>query len=101
MMALKNWDEQVKRNFQGDDDSEEVPVPFPGLPDNEEAGVEDGFLMLTGREVKDIFEPLIGDVINLCQGQVEGIRTRGDKVAGIILVGGFGGSNYLYQYVQQ
>src|SRR4051794_8754834 len=38
MMGLKYWDEYVKRNFN--DEDQELPVPFPGLVDNEEAGVE-------------------------------------------------------------
>ncbi|KAL7266661.1 hypothetical protein RUND412_010786 [Rhizina undulata] len=97
-MAMKFWDEYVKRNYKGDDEDAEaeLPVPFPGLPDNEEAGLDGGFLNLTGTDVKNIFEPVISEVIKLCEDQVNGIRIKGGRVAGIVLVGGFGQSNYLY-----
>ncbi|EPS45261.1 hypothetical protein H072_725 [Dactylellina haptotyla CBS 200.50] len=94
MMGLKYWDEYVKRNFN--DEDQELPVPFPGLVDNEEAGVEGGFLVLTREHVRDIFEPIIKEVVELVEGQVETIRRKGGAIAGIVLVGGFGQSNYLY-----
>lgn len=70
---------------------------FPGLPDDEEAGVDSGFLVMTAVQVKDIFEPVIKEVCDLVQGQVEGLRSRGEIVSGIVLVGGFGQSDYLYR----
>ncbi|EWC48311.1 hypothetical protein DRE_07770 [Drechslerella stenobrocha 248] len=94
MMGLKYWDEYVKRNFN--DEDQELPVPFPGLVDNEEAGVEGGFLVLTREHVREIFEPIIKEVVELVEGQVETIKRKGGTIAGIVLVGGFGQSNYLY-----
>jgi len=79
MMGLKYWDEYVKRNFN--DEDQELPVPFPGLVDNEEAGVEGGFLVLTKENVREIFEPIIKEVVELVEGQLETIRRKGGKVA--------------------
>ncbi|RPB08315.1 actin-like ATPase domain-containing protein [Morchella conica CCBAS932] len=106
-MAMKYWDEYVKRNFkyinsatsdgsEDGEDEEEISVPFPGLPDDEEKRVESGFLMLKKDELRDIFEPVVEQVVDLCEDQVETIRRKGGKVKGIVLVGGFGQSNYLY-----
>ncbi|KAF2173293.1 hypothetical protein M409DRAFT_17235 [Zasmidium cellare ATCC 36951] len=100
MMGLKYFEEFVKRNFNEEEHSE-VNVPFPGLPDDEEAGLDSGFLVMTSEQVKDIFEPIINEVMALVDGQVEGIRDRGGNVSGIILVGGFGQSNYLYTRLKQ
>jgi hypothetical protein len=95
MMGLRYFEEFVKRNFNEEEHSE-VNVPFPGLADDEEAGLDSGFLVMTSQEVKNIFEPVIDEVTALVEGQVDAIREKGGEVSGIILVGGFGQSNYLY-----
>lgn len=94
-MGLRYWEEFVKRNFN-EEEHAEVNVPFPGLPDDEEAGLDCGFLVMTAPQIKEIFEPVVKEVCDLVQGQVDGIRQKGGIVSGIVLVGGFGQSNYLY-----
>ncbi|KAI9795467.1 MAG: hypothetical protein M1835_005699 [Candelina submexicana] len=94
-MGLKYFEEFVKRNFN-EEEHQEVNVPFPGLPDDEEAGLDSGFLVMNAEEVKALFEPVIKEVCDLVEGQVDGIRRKGGTVSGIVLVGGFGQSNYLY-----
>ncbi|EME87872.1 uncharacterized protein MYCFIDRAFT_129552 [Pseudocercospora fijiensis CIRAD86] len=100
MMGLRYFEEFVKRNFN-EEEHNEVNVPFPGLPDDEEAGLDSGFLIMTSEQVKHIFEPIIDEVIALVEGQVNAIRYKGGNVSGIILVGGFGQSNYLYTRLKQ
>ncbi|KAI0011688.1 actin-like ATPase domain-containing protein [Xylariaceae sp. FL0662B] len=95
-MGLRYFEEFVKRSFN-EDEHQEVNVPFPGLPDDEEARLDCGFLVLTAAEIKDIFEPVVQEVCDLVQGQVNGLRSKGGIVSGIILVGGFGQSDYLYR----
>ncbi|KAI0181337.1 actin-like ATPase domain-containing protein [Hypoxylon sp. FL1284] len=95
-MGLRYFEEFVKRNFN-EDEYQEVNVPFPGLPDDEEARIDSGFLVMTAEEVKGIFEPVVKEVCDLVQGQVDGLRGKGGIVSGIILVGGFGQSEYLYR----
>ncbi|KAI9836129.1 MAG: hypothetical protein M1838_005137, partial [Thelocarpon superellum] len=94
-MGLKYFEEFVKRNFN-EEEHQEVNVPFPGLPDDEEAGLESGFLVMTAEQIKSIFEPVVREVCDLVEGQVDSIRQKGGIVSGIVLVGGFGQSNYLY-----
>jgi hypothetical protein len=85
----------VKRNFDDEEDVE-VSVPLPGVPDNEGAGIDCGFLSMNREQIKDIVDPVVMEVIELVQGQVESIRKeQNGQVSGIILVGGFGQSNYL------
>ncbi|KAI5269890.1 actin-like ATPase domain-containing protein [Aureobasidium subglaciale] len=95
MMGLKYFEEFVKRNYN-EEDGQEVNVPFPGLADNEEAGVDSGFMVMSTAQVKEIFDPVIEEVVKLLDGQVDAIRAKSDTVSGIILVGGFGQSNHLY-----
>lgn len=94
-MGLRYWEEFVKRNFN-EAEHAEVNVPFPGLPDDEEAGLDCGFMIMKAEQIKGIFEPVVKEVCELVQGQVNGIRQKGGIVSGIVLVGGFGQSNYLY-----
>ncbi|KAM3074312.1 hypothetical protein ACMFMF_006328 [Clarireedia jacksonii] len=94
-MGLRYWEEFVKRNFN-EEEHAEVNVPFPGLPDDPDAGLDCGFLVMTATQIKEIFEPVVKEVCDLVQGQVDGIRSKGGIVSGIVLVGGFGQSNYLY-----
>ncbi|PKS06935.1 hypothetical protein jhhlp_005531 [Lomentospora prolificans] len=95
-MGLRYFEEFVKRNFN-EDEHQEVNVPFPGLPDDEEAGLDSGFLVMTADQIRDIFEPVVREVCDLVEGQVKGLRAKGGVVSGIVLVGGFGQSNYLYR----
>ncbi|KAL2136656.1 hypothetical protein VTI74DRAFT_2388 [Chaetomium olivicolor] len=95
-MGLRYFEEFVKRNFN-EDEHQEVNVPFPGLPDDEETGLDSGFLVMTADQIKDIFEPVVKEVCDLVQGQVDTLRAKGGIVSGIILVGGFGQSDYLYR----
>ncbi|PSR90495.1 hypothetical protein BD289DRAFT_365914 [Coniella lustricola] len=95
-MGLKYFEEFVKRNFN-EDEHQEINVPFPGLADDEEAGIDCGFMIMTAAQVKDIFDPVVKEVCDLVQGQVDGLRVKGGTVSGIILVGGFGQSDYLYR----
>ncbi|KAK4034205.1 hypothetical protein C8A01DRAFT_49366 [Parachaetomium inaequale] len=95
-MGLRYFEEFVKRNFN-EDEHQEVNVPFPGLPDDEEAGLDSGFLVMMAEQIKDIFDPVVKEVCDLVQGQVDTLRAKGGIVSGIILVGGFGQSDYLYR----
>jgi actin-like ATPase involved in cell morphogenesis len=96
-MGLKYFEEFVKRNFNDEEgEDQEVNVPFPGLPDDEEAGLESGFMLLRNNQIKSILDPVIKEVISLVEGQVETIRAKAGHVAAIVLVGGFGQSNYMY-----
>ncbi|KAK5112136.1 hypothetical protein LTR62_004479 [Meristemomyces frigidus] len=99
-MGLRYFEEFVKRNFNEEEHSE-VNVPFPGLPDDEEAGLDSGFLIMSAAQVKEIFEPVIKQVVELVEGQVDAIKSKNGVVSGIILVGGFGQSNYLYTRLKQ
>jgi hypothetical protein len=52
---------------------------------------------MDAEQIKDIFDPVVKEVCDLVQGQVDTLRAKGGTVSGIILVGGFGQSDYLYR----
>lgn len=55
-----------------------------------------GFFTLTVAEVITIFQPVVDEVIKLVDGQINQLLSRGKVVKGIVRVGGFGQSSYLY-----
>ncbi|KAF2084380.1 actin-like ATPase domain-containing protein [Saccharata proteae CBS 121410] len=57
---------------------------------------DDGTLMLTPKLMKTFFDPVVADVIRLVESQISLAKNRYGKVIDrIILVGGFGDSEYL------
>lgn len=98
--ALRYFEDFIKRRFSGSEDTN-YNIPLPGLPNDATTGIEDGYLVLTPREVQKIFDPIVDQVIALVQGQVHGIRAGAETVDGIILVGGFGQSSYLYSRLSE
>ncbi|KAG1146232.1 hypothetical protein G6F37_011918 [Rhizopus arrhizus] len=92
--------ELIKPQFDGVEDQ------FITLPasmnlaslNNPDIGLEDGMLCLTAAELKkDVFEPVIKEVLNLCEEQLQ----KAQRLEAIFLVGGFGSSNYLFERVQE
>ena len=116
LAALNRFEDYVKPNYDPDEETEfSISFPgappivltrpsmlnadpsLPGVPDNPKAGVQDGFLTLTSAEVAEIFRPIVKDVVGLVDQQMSVLKGKDMKVAGILLVGGFGQSEALYK----
>jgi len=93
-MAVDYFEDRVKRWF-GSTSMDVFEVPFPGIPDNEIAGIEDGCFILTADQVQQIFEPVVHGIIHLVSQQVQALRDFDERVSAILCVGGFGQSAYL------
>jgi hypothetical protein len=76
-----------------------VPDSFE---DDANLGIEDGKLTFTGEELKGVFDPVMGMIIELINGQLDRVEeSLGDvNVSALLLVGGFGGSEYLRLQVE-
>ncbi|KAH7219581.1 hypothetical protein DER44DRAFT_91009 [Fusarium oxysporum] len=96
--ADRQFDQNIKTAFNGDLEDEYI-VNFPGayLDDDDDEGLRRDTWYMSGEAVQDIFEPLIADIIRLVNEQVQGAKLKrpGKPVNGIVLVGGFGASQYL------
>jgi hypothetical protein len=93
--AMEQFDSKIKRRFDGD--LNKNYVIRVGLADDRRAGLRGGMLQLSGRDVRDLFEPVIGEIIRLVRGQIRATRKR---VSAVLLVGGFGSNRYLYERLQ-
>ncbi|KAF5628925.1 Hsp70 family heat shock protein [Fusarium sp. NRRL 52700] len=76
-LAERQFDQSIKTAFNGDLEDEYI-VNFPGAyleDDDEERLLRDTWYM-SGEAVRDIFEPLIADIIRLVNEQVQGARLK-------------------------
>lgn len=101
-IALKYFEDYVKKNFdpldsQVEYDDNMFNVPLPGAEDDTAAGIDCGFITLTTAEVAELFRPLNSAVIELVERQRNVLAAYGKTAKGVILVGGYGQSNYLYK----
>lgn len=94
-LALRHFDEYVKRQYSDDSNVPEFNIPMVGVADNVAAGISEGFMTITNEEVKTIFEAVIGPIIKLVEDQIAEVHSRNELVSAILLVGGLGQSAYL------
>lgn len=81
--------------FRNEPEQEDFYVNLPTVGDIEEAGVHSGNLHISRAEMRSLFNPVIDRVLDLINVQVNTVSS----VNLIVLVGGFGESEYLYQRV--
>jgi hypothetical protein len=106
----QHWETFVKREFNvregddgggGGDEDGDFWVPVMGVPDSPDGRIRGGFLRVTRAEVKDIFEPIVEQVLELVSSQVLSVfrSSPSTPVSAMLLVGGFGSSEYLYRRI--
>lgn len=93
--ALKAFDDDIKKNFMGDTKTHYI-INVRGLK-KPELGIHNGKLRISGQEVKDVFEPVIEEILGLVQGQITNTKK---PVKAVLLAGGFGSSEYLRKRIQ-
>ncbi|KAJ8063117.1 hypothetical protein OCU04_008359 [Sclerotinia nivalis] len=94
--ALKFFEDDIKKNFMGDV-NQHYFVPARGL-NKPELGIRQNKLRLSGEEIKNVFEPVIQQVISLVKTQ---IRKTARPVKAVLMAGGFGSSEYLRTRIQE
>ncbi|KAK6502464.1 hypothetical protein TWF506_003047 [Arthrobotrys conoides] len=70
-------------------------LPMPGFANDPAAGIIEGQFELTHGELKGCFDPIMEQIIELIQGQIDAICGTGSVPKYVFLVGGFGESDYL------
>ncbi|KAK2733112.1 hypothetical protein FQN57_002304 [Myotisia sp. PD_48] len=89
--------ESAKRNFGGSNDDRGVEVG----PIRMDAGAsvhyddDDLVVKLSKYDMQRLFDPVVDEVINLVGSQVDAAEKKNKKIDRLILVGGFGDSDYL------
>ena len=96
--VTKNF-ELAKIAFRNDESYPTYWVGVPTIGDIEEVGIVGGQFPVSREEMKSLFDPVIDQIIDLIKGQITLVSTGKEVVNSILLVGGFGESEYLYQRV--
>ncbi|KAI9367138.1 actin-like ATPase domain-containing protein [Aspergillus egyptiacus] len=106
--ALKYWQDRVKPNFAGKFDDEEgdfadvdYHIPVRGAKDDPEVKIEKEVFRLNTDEIEAIFDPIVQEIEELVTEQRRGIARAGLVAEAILLVGGFGASDYLFRRLQE
>jgi hypothetical protein len=76
---------------------------LPSIKDDPESGVENGRLLITSIELKEVFDDVIRAILDLIIVQVEQVEAApgNHEVSAILLVGGFGSSQYLLKSIEE
>lgn len=93
-----DWGYKIKREYSTDVKDANYWVPVPGLANNPRLGVRRNKLTLPPDDVREILKPVIDEVVKLVRDQ---IRSTNREVKAVLLVGGFGGSQYLLQRLRE
>ena len=96
--VVKNF-ETTKVAFRDDPAQPAFYINIPTIGNLEEAGIDGGNFEITREEMKSLFDPIIDRIVVLIQAQVMTVSTGPQQVNSILLVGGFGESEYLYKRV--
>lgn len=95
---MRTWEERVK--FKFGNTSADLEVNLPGVPDNPAKNIEENFHTMEEDDVKRIFDPVVSRIVALVKDQVRDVERKGEVVKAILLVGGFGSSEYLLKQLQ-
>ena len=101
--AMEHFETKTKINFNG---TQGDSIPVHGVAP--QPGIKKGRLMLSRVDLKNIFKPVVREIIKLVQGQIEQTEKEPDdpfdknkKVKLVLLVGGFGNSFYLRNKISE
>ena len=96
--TVKNF-EGTKAAFRDDPGQATFYVNVPTVGTLEQARVYGGNFEITQDEMRSLFDPIIDQIVNLINAQVSKVSESSYSVGSILLVGGFGESEYLYKRI--
>ncbi|RAL13363.1 Hsp70 family protein [Aspergillus homomorphus CBS 101889] len=97
--------EIIKRDFGTSCDFDVFELPLNMIPpsgvSSKDFDADERLVKITSDDLRTVFDPVVDQIIKLVQRQINDARKLGDqgKINRIILVGGFGDSEYLRQRV--
>ncbi|KAF2837829.1 actin-like ATPase domain-containing protein [Patellaria atrata CBS 101060] len=104
MRAVINGFETIKKQFGKPNlqDPEYIPLPAGvNFEDDQMKGIQDGELLITRAEIKQLFRPWVDRVIDLIAGQITQVDLQRSMVRTIFLSGGFAESDFLLKEVRE
>lgn len=93
---------KIKRTYNPSE-PKQYHIPVTGLDDDEERDICNGKMKIDEAVLSQAFESVMTPIMTLIDGQVATLKEKGhgDKIKGILLVGGFSGSEYLHTRMRE
>ncbi|KAJ4147792.1 hypothetical protein LMH87_002296 [Akanthomyces muscarius] len=96
--CIMDFENRIKADFRNNGQKWAVDVgieaEFP------EAGIEEGYMTFTNEEILQCFEPVVNRILELVRNQIIAIQAQNRILQNILVVGGFGASEYLFQQIK-
>ncbi|KAL8926022.1 MAG: hypothetical protein Q9208_003163 [Pyrenodesmia sp. 3 TL-2023] len=96
--CIMDFENRIKADFRNNGQKWAVDVgieaEFP------EAGIEEGYMTFTNEEILQCFEPVVNRILELVRSQIIGIQAQNRLLQNVLVVGGFGASEYLFQQIK-
>lgn len=102
--ALNEFDKNIKTAFAGNaKDVYYVTFPKAQLEDDPVEGLISNCWEMTGKDLQDIFKPIIEEVVRVVDDQIRAVHSKRPqhRIKGVFLVGGFGSSQYLKKSLEE
>ncbi|KAB2577709.1 Heat shock protein Hsp70 [Lasiodiplodia theobromae] len=96
--CIMDFENRIKADFRNNGQKWAVDVgieaEFP------EAGIEEGYMTFTNEEILQCFEPVVNRILELVRNQIIAIQAQNRNLQNVLVVGGFGASEYLFQQIK-
>lgn len=96
--CIMDFENRIKADFRNNNQKWAVDVgieaEFP------EAGIEEGYMTFTNEEILQCFEPVVNRILELVRNQIIAIQAQNRTLMNVLVVGGFGASEYLFQQIK-
>ncbi|KAI4176582.1 MAG: hypothetical protein LQ343_000873 [Gyalolechia ehrenbergii] len=96
--CIMDFENRIKADFRNNGQKWAVDVgieaEFP------EAGIEEGYMTFTNEEILQCFEPVVNRILELVRSQIIAIQAQNRLLQNVLVVGGFGASEYLFQQIK-
>ncbi|THZ56528.1 actin-like ATPase domain-containing protein [Aureobasidium pullulans] len=96
--CIMDFENRIKADFRNNGQKWAVDVgieaEFP------EAGIEEGYMTFTNEEILQCFEPVVNRILELVRNQIIAIQAQNRALQNVLVVGGFGSSEYLFQQIK-
>ncbi|CRG89013.1 hypothetical protein PISL3812_06048 [Talaromyces islandicus] len=97
--STRDFEDRIRFEFCNNGQEWQVDV---GLElDFPEADIEDGCITFTNEEIMQCFAPVIDRISELIRNQISVIQAQGRQLQRVLVVGGFGTSEYLFHEIKQ
>ncbi|RDW90137.1 Hsp70 family protein [Aspergillus mulundensis] len=96
--CIMDFENRIKADFRNNGQKWAVDVGIEA--DFPDAGIEEGYMTFTNEEILQCFEPVVNRILELVRNQIIAIQAQNRNLQNVLVVGGFGASEYLFQQIK-